>query len=554
MVVKSWSILLVVATLSCRDGLAFAPQASDDDAALAAMDPLSRQLLFPRKYEVVDPEYASLKPEVVHFENSQGAMLRGLWFECASSDATVLTCMGNTGNASWMVSFAAMLHGAGFDVLLFDYQGFGPSEGVASLLALPGDALAAWTFLTSEKGRRPDQIGVLGISLGSVLALQLAAEQQPRACAVEDVFFPDRQLDGVAGGETTPGVKIVLAGLKALVLPRIDPRLNAAKFKGPLFLMHGDLDWLLPPLATVELSEQRHENRRVWILARTGHSPDSLQIDEWEYRDQIAGFFRDAFALPEQGRLAEPSAAFEVVSGPDEPPRVKVTVTASSSGPVQVTLAATGEKGEPLFHHERRLVAVGATTFECSPPFAPRHVTVIAARNAKLLEDATWERKLSPLSQSLAQFERVAGESNDHLRAVIADAANDKRPWDQAALLRDGWSFMKQRLPAAADVHPRARPRYASELALFAARFAVSSEDSGEASHAAAIEAAEAMLPFLPPDPRNFVTLGNATIGVGFDDPGVVLALTLLRDARRSRGDEPGAAAVERELAKYPER
>jgi pimeloyl-ACP methyl ester carboxylesterase len=532
----------------------------DGDAeARARMDPLSRGLLFPREYEVTDLEYARLLPDTVHFENAQGAQLRGLWYESGDSDDTVIVCMGNTGNASWMTPHAAILHDAGFDVLLFDYQGFGPSEGVASLLSLPGDALAAWNFVTAEKGRKPEQIGVLGISLGSVLAMQLAAEQQPRACAVEDLFFPDRQLEGFAGEAASATEKMALAGLKALVLPKIDPRVNAKKFHGPLFLMHGDLDWLLTPMATVELAELRPENRRVWILAQTGHSPDSLQIDEWEYRDQLAGFFRDAFAAGAGGRgnsnraLQEPSAKCEPAAGEG---RLRVTVTSAAAGPVQITLVGTGEKGEPRFQHEHRFVDEGETTFECAVPFVPQHALATRMTHAIARGDGTFGPELSPLSRSFVDF-------HDYVMAIsqvppdakyrrdLPGAKEGVAPDRKGFTVRSAaqWPVVKRLIPDAGSIHPRVRPR----LAIYVARLSFDFEWAMqvEGSYEAAVAAAEAMLPFLPPDPANFVTLGNASIDVGFRNELVERALLLLWHERARNNDVAGAQQAWRELVKY---
>ena len=59
------------------------------------------------------------------------------------------------------------------------------------------------------------------------------------------------------------------------------------------------------------------------------------------------------------------------------------------------------------------------------------------------------------------------------------------------------------------------------------------------------------MLPFLPPDPQNFVTLGNASIDVGFDDPSIEDALLLLWHDRARKNDVAGAQQVFAELVKY---
>ncbi len=482
----------------------------------ASMDPISRMLLFPSDFELADAEFAALQPTTVNFENASGSVLRGLWYESTASDRTVLVCMGNTGNCSWFAPYAAILQGGGCDVLLFDYQGYGASEGTASLLSLPGDAQSAWRFVTETKGRRPDQIGLLGISLGSVLALQLAATTQPAGCAVEDVFFPEEQLAAATGSPESMTARVALTALKALVLPQIDPRANAKRYGGPLFLLHGDADWLLTPMATLRLLAQRPDHTRTWILAQTGHSPDSLQVDEWEYRDQLRRFFGDAFAAAEESAALpiEPRATVAVAQA--APLRLRVEVTAARAAAVQIALVRSRPDAAPLdAFYERRFVPAGTSTFECDAPFLPDHVVATEMVHALPRGDGTFEPELSPASQSLADYAELEREWGTHAGSVklrVDLAAASGRGHEVSLRGAREWEWLKPRLPDFEEVDPRIRPRYAELLAFLAHDLAVS-ERFG--AYTALREVRRAMIDFLPPDPRRFVTLGNARIVVG---------------------------------------
>ena len=94
------------------------------------------------------------------------------------------------------------------------------------------------------------------------------------------------------------------------------------------------------------------------------------------------------------------------------------------------------------------------------------------------------------------------------------------------------------------------RPRVAVLLAEISRQLAATADALGEATDAS-LEAAAAMVPFLPSDPHNFVTLGNASIDVGFDSPLVRDALARLLAAKLASGDADGAQAILRELVKY---
>jgi pimeloyl-ACP methyl ester carboxylesterase len=522
------------------------------------MDPISAALLFPKAGEIDDEAHRDLPRVAVEFENATGAMLRGLWFDRAeppgAPDRTVLVCGGNTGNATYFLPFAELLHAGGFDVLLFDYQGFGRSDGVAALASLPGDVAAAWRWLTESQGRSPSRIGVLGISLGSVLALQLAADVQPAACAVEDLFFPDEQLDRAVGAPDSAAARLALSAVRGFLMPLVDPRRNAARYSGPLFLLHGAEDWLLTPMATVRLLEERRERTRGWILAGAGHSPDSLQVEEWEYREQLTRFFADAFHVAAGGdsdatapaAWAEPRASFSVESA--APIRIVVEMTAPVRSAVQVALVRPREGAAALeAHFERREVPAGTSRFECAPPFVPGHVVATVMHCVELRGDGTFDPVLSPVSRSLREhaelladwIERPMDVTLATRRAAPPSGGTAPDSTIESELSGESrWSWLAPRLPDFEDVDPRVRPRYAEWLAWLA--FDLEASERHGSVHALR-EVRQTLVDFVPADPARFVTLGNARIDVGFRSPMVVRQLTGLWADQVARRDFPGA-------------
>ena len=99
--------------------------------------------------------------ECVWFNSADGTRLHGWFFESQSGPeiATVIFFHGNGGNI-WNVGWLGQRFAKrGFDVLVFDYRGYGASDGVAaneSDLYADGDAAVA--FVRNEKGARPEQI------------------------------------------------------------------------------------------------------------------------------------------------------------------------------------------------------------------------------------------------------------------------------------------------------------------------------------------------------------------------------------------------------------
>mgnify|MGYP000089750498 CR=1 FL=1 len=101
---------------------------------------------------------------------------------------TLLFCHGNAGNIGDRVDAVKSFHDLGFNVFVFDYRGFGESTGRPTERGTYLDALAAWEYLTAERGERPENIIVLGRSLGGAVAAWLAERVRPGALILEGAF------------------------------------------------------------------------------------------------------------------------------------------------------------------------------------------------------------------------------------------------------------------------------------------------------------------------------------------------------------------------------
>jgi uncharacterized protein len=76
-----------------------------------------------------------------------------------------------------MLQSATFLYKHGYNVLLFDFQSYGLSQGMMSTLGMveSEDILAAITFLHGLPDTMPSKIGVLGLSMGATAAVLAAA-------------------------------------------------------------------------------------------------------------------------------------------------------------------------------------------------------------------------------------------------------------------------------------------------------------------------------------------------------------------------------------------
>jgi hypothetical protein len=129
--------------------------------------------------------------EDVTFFAADGVQLAAWYVPAIENRGTVLYCHGNGGNiGTYDVS---LLRSLGLNVLIFDYRGYGQSQGEPSEEGTYQDAEAAWRWLVEDRHVPPETIIVLGRSLGGAVAARTAARHTPRALILESAFtsLPD---------------------------------------------------------------------------------------------------------------------------------------------------------------------------------------------------------------------------------------------------------------------------------------------------------------------------------------------------------------------------
>ena len=502
--------------------------AADGDAAPTALrqvriDPVSRNFMFPSLEDFFSPEEAGLSHEVVAFPNETNETLRGWFIRSETANQTVLFCMGNTGNISGMLLYARLLADGGFNVLLFDYQGFGGSTGVASALSLRGDTLAAFDYLTNERGISAENIGVFGVSLGSPLAIAVAAERGAGAVAVEDILLPSSQIEKMK--DFIPddfATRMALGGLKTVVLPKVDPLTNVPRLKCPLFLMHGEHDWLLTPSGTIDSAKISQQPARVWIMQGAGHAPETLEIYELEYAAQIQRFFREALGRT----VAEPVVKLAARKDGDQW-MATVTVVPVHTDPAAAWQIAVGS-AEGKFRFARQ-ISEQEFRVEVATPFEPIHASVIAFEHVTAQPNASWTPKTSRLSEALADFRMFQTGIAQNCRWKTTPQTINGRTIVRSFRVLQDWDWFQQQLLPPNEIHASVRPRYAREIAQFFCRMPKEDQDIS-------LAIVQTMLAYMPQDPEKYYQLDNAGFQVKLEDPCIARCLTCLARKQFSDG------------------
>jgi fermentation-respiration switch protein FrsA (DUF1100 family) len=152
----------------------------------------SRLLYYPNlpsRAVVATPAHIGLAYEEVALVAEDGVGLHG-WFLPAAGESrgVLLFFHGNAGNISHRLDSLRILHDLGLAVLIFDYRGYGQSQGRVSEEGTYLDAEAAWRHLSEVRGIAENEIVLFGRSLGAAVAAHLAASHRPKALIMESSF------------------------------------------------------------------------------------------------------------------------------------------------------------------------------------------------------------------------------------------------------------------------------------------------------------------------------------------------------------------------------
>jgi len=148
----------------------------------------SHYVYYPERVLLADPGSIGLDFESVDFETADGVKLCGWYIPSKTARAVVLFCHGNAGNISHRLESIQIFHRLGLDVFIFDYRGYGQSEGKPTEHGTYQDAEAAWRYLVETHQVNPSQVVFFGRSLGGAVASWLAQSHRPRALILESTF------------------------------------------------------------------------------------------------------------------------------------------------------------------------------------------------------------------------------------------------------------------------------------------------------------------------------------------------------------------------------
>jgi fermentation-respiration switch protein FrsA (DUF1100 family) len=249
---RVWLIALVLLGLPANGGCA------SQRLAHSSFDDLLVYL--PLRYPMGDWHPAGLVFEDAWFTAADGTGLHGWYCPHPNPRAVVLLAHGNAGNLTYDADTLKMLQAQlGVTTMVFDYRGYGRSQGVPNEAGVLADARAARAWLARRANVAEDEIVLMGRSLGGGVMVDLAASYPPRALILVSTFT---SLPDVAAH------KLPLVPVRSVLHTRLDSLSKIGRYHGPLLQSHGDADTLIPIAQARQLFVAANEPK--WFVTIPG--------------------------------------------------------------------------------------------------------------------------------------------------------------------------------------------------------------------------------------------------------------------------------------------
>jgi fermentation-respiration switch protein FrsA (DUF1100 family) len=156
-----------------------------------------RTLFYPTKDIDSFPDRVNLEFQDVFFTTSDNIRLNGWFIPAGDSENTVLFCHGNAGNISHRIEKLKFFHELGCSIFIFDYRGYGRSQGRPSEEGLYKDVEAAYKYLLS-RGISASQIIGYGESIGGAVIVDLASREEMKAIILDSTLSSVKDMVKIA--------------------------------------------------------------------------------------------------------------------------------------------------------------------------------------------------------------------------------------------------------------------------------------------------------------------------------------------------------------------
>ena len=222
-----------------------------------------------------------LEYEDIYFTTSDNKKLNGWYIPAEGAEYTVILCHGNAGNIGHRLEKLSILHNLGLNVFIFDYRGYGNSEGVQGEAGLYKDAAAAYEHVTGKLEVSQKKVILYGESIGGGVVIDLATNKDVGAVISEDAFTSVKDMARMA----YPFLPSFIYSTKMDSLAKIKD------VSCPKLIIHSVDDEIVPYRQGERLFESAPEPK-TFLKLRGGHNTAFMDSQD-KYSEGIRYFIED---------------------------------------------------------------------------------------------------------------------------------------------------------------------------------------------------------------------------------------------------------------------
>jgi len=232
----------------------------------------------------VTPADINLSYEDVFLELPTVGKLHAWYIPCGNSSdiaPTVLFCHGNAGNISHRLETAEFVFNQEANLLLFDYRGYGQSDGKPDEEGIYADAEAWYYWLVENRNISPERIVPFGRSLGGAVAIDLASRLPCGGLIVESSFTSAKDM----GQRMFP-----ILPVKFLLRFDFNSLEKINKVTCPVLVTHSPQDEIIP----FEMGEKLYDavnSLKKFVKLRGGHN-ERLYLQDQSYETSVRELLR----------------------------------------------------------------------------------------------------------------------------------------------------------------------------------------------------------------------------------------------------------------------
>jgi fermentation-respiration switch protein FrsA (DUF1100 family) len=226
------------------------------------------------------PDELGLAFEEVVVEAADGVCILGWYLPAWNASHTLLYCHGNAGNIGDWVQAAPPFVESGISLLIWDYRGYGRSQGQPSEEGLLMDGLAMWHWLKARAKTDGLPASILGKSLGSAVAAHIATQEKPAGLILDSAFTSMREIVSMHASWVP----------KEMIPPLYESLEWAPAITCPTLVVHGERDMLVPLTQGQKLFEAITAPKIMRVIPAAGHNDISTYAG---YDEAILNFLLD---------------------------------------------------------------------------------------------------------------------------------------------------------------------------------------------------------------------------------------------------------------------